>query len=160
VREATRIEKVTYSGANHLKDKELEELTGFRAGRLNFPNANRQACETVVRKLNERGRPFATCQLLSGGSPTDREVHFKIDEGPKVEIGIVRFIGNASVEEATLASALRDRRYRDAGIAPYSPEILEAYYHQLGYRDAGVGWQIANVAEGKTVDLTYHIHEG
>jgi outer membrane protein insertion porin family len=160
VREAPRVERVMFNGARHLKDRELEELTGIREGGPNNPTVNRRACEAIVRKLNEQGRPFARCQLVSGGSPNERDVIFNVDEGPRVKIGTIRFVGNATVEEAKLASALRDRQHLGAGMTPYSPEALEAYYHQLGYRDAGAGWQIAYLADGKTVDLTYHIHEG
>ena len=40
------------------------------------------ACQRIVARYNEEGRPFAACDLLKGGDPNDVEVIFNVNAGP------------------------------------------------------------------------------
>ncbi|MGH9676852.1 MAG: POTRA domain-containing protein, partial [Candidatus Acidiferrum sp.] len=75
----SKVEKITYQGIRHLKDADLELITGIRAGGSCNPVANKIACQAIVKKLNEQGRPYASCDLLKGALPGDTEVIFNIN---------------------------------------------------------------------------------
>jgi outer membrane protein assembly complex protein YaeT len=166
-----KVEKVTYNGAQHLgKDKELEELTGIRVGAPCNPVANRMACQAIVRKLNEQGRLFASCDLVKGALPGDTEVIFNINEGAKVSVRHIYFTGNTFVSGPVLKTHINTSGkflgvFRFGGT--YVPQMvdgditkLEEYYRSFGYLDVRIGRQLALDPNGRDVDVTYNIEEG
>jgi outer membrane protein insertion porin family len=72
------IQEIVYNGAKHVKVDELNTLTGLRKGAILNPIANKMACQTIVRHYNDKGRPFASCDLVEGGQPGDTRVVFNI----------------------------------------------------------------------------------
>src|SRR5262245_61330057 len=61
------IEEVRSNGARHLSLEELTAITSLRAGDPLIPDVNRTACQSIVKRYREIGRPFATCELAEGG---------------------------------------------------------------------------------------------
>src|SRR5262249_59448266 len=96
------VDKVSYVGNRSLNKDELEQVTGIRKGSPLNPIANKVACQRIVAKYNEEGRPFASCTLLKGAEPGDTEVVFNITEGPKVRISDISFTGNTFVSSGVL----------------------------------------------------------
>ena len=68
------------------------------------PVTNKLACKAIIAKLNEDGRPFASCQLLRGDKPGDTDVVFNIGEGPVVKISSISFTGNTFVAGSVLGT--------------------------------------------------------
>jgi outer membrane protein assembly complex protein YaeT len=165
-----KIERVIYNGALHLNDKDLEELTGIRVGAPCNPVANRMACQAIVRKYNEQGRLFASCDLIKGALPGDTEVIFNINEGAKVCVRHIYFTGNTFVSGAVLKTHINTSGkflgvFRFSGT--YVPQMvdgditkLEEYYRSFGYLDVRVARQLALDPNGRDVDVTYNIEEG
>lgn len=166
-----KVERVIYNGAQHLgKDKELEELTGIRVGAPCNPVANRMACQTIVRKLNEQGRLFASCDLIKGALPGDTEVIFNVNEGAKVCVRHIFFTGNTFVSGPVLKTHINSSGkflgvFRFSGT--YVPLMvdgditkLEEYYRSFGFLDVRVGRQLSLDPNGKDVDVTFNIEEG
>jgi outer membrane protein assembly complex protein YaeT len=165
-----KVERIIYNGARHLKDKDLEELTGLRAGGPCNPVANRMACQAIVRKLNEEGRPFASCDLVKGALPEDTEIIFNINEGDKVCVRSINFTGNTFVSGPVLKTHINSSGkflglFRFTGT--YVPAMvdnditkLEEYYRTFGYLDVRVGREVTYDPNGRDVDVTYHINEG
>ncbi len=165
-----KVERVIYQGAQHLKDKDLEEITGIRAGGPCNPVANRMACAAIVRKLNEQGRPFASCDLIKGALPGDTEVIFSINEGARVYVRGISFTGNTFVSSARLRTQMNTSGkflgvFRLTG--SYVPAMvdndvtkLEEYYRNFGYLDVRVARELNYDPNGRDVDVTYHINEG
>src|SRR5947209_7915246 len=110
------------------------------------PNANKNACYAIVRKLNDDGRPFASCDLISGSNPNDTEVIFNICEGPKVTIRDIEFTGNAFVSGGVLATHINSSaaflhvlggKFNQAMIESDIAK-LEEYYRAFGFMDVRV----------------------
>jgi outer membrane protein assembly complex protein YaeT len=166
-----KVEKITYIGARHLgKDKDLEELTGLRPGAPCNPVANRMACATIVRKLNDEGRPFASCDLIKGALPGDTEIIFNINEGDKVCVRRIDFRGNTFVSGARLKTVINTSGkflgvFRFTGT--YVPAMVEnditklqEYYRSFGYLDARVAREVSFDPNGRDVDVVYVVDEG
>jgi outer membrane protein insertion porin family len=166
-----KVEKIIYNGARHLgKEKDLEELTGLRPGAPCNPVANRMACAAIVRKLNEDGRPFASCDLIKGAQPGDTEIIFNINEGDKVCVRSISFTGNTFVSGPVLKTHINTSGkflgvFRFTGT--YVPAMvdndvtkLEEYYRNFGFLDVRVARQISYDPNGRDVDLIYNIEEG
>jgi outer membrane protein insertion porin family len=164
------IEEVVYQGAKHLKDDELNQLTGVRKGEPLDPAKNLAACRRIVARLHKDGRPFATCDLLSGGSEKQTRVVFNVTEGPKVRIVGVEFTGNNFVGADVLKARLKSTEFQPsigAIAAAYNPEAVEQdvreiedYYRSFGFREVHVSREVRWAPDGHSVVLRFHIEEG
>lgn len=163
----TLVEAVEFQGAKHLKQDELEKLTGIRKGTPLNPEANKLACQAIVRKLNEDGRPFATCDLISGTKPGDTKVIFNITEGSKMNLWAVRFAGNQWAETGRLMAQLNTKPTLGLFPTRYHPSAIEAdigkieeYYKNFGFLDVRISRGLELTDDGKDVIVTYYIQEG
>jgi outer membrane protein insertion porin family len=162
------VEKITYLGAKHLSDDELNTVTQLRVDTPLDPIANKVACQNITKKYNEQGRPFASCVLLKGGNAGDKEVVFQITEGPKVAVKSIEFTGNTFVSGAVLKSHLMSGSYlRGLVMSDYNPQMAEAdagklveYYKSHGYEDVRVSREVQWDPDGRYVTLLYHVKEG
>jgi outer membrane protein assembly complex protein YaeT len=164
------VEEVTYLGAKHLSPDDLNQITGIRKGSPLNPHANKVACHNIVRRLNEDGRPFAHCDLVSGGDPGDTKVVFNITEGPKVKVRGVHFEGNTFVNGAVLKTHINSSDGPlGLGVfgSTYNPAMIDAdvndlerYYRSFGFHDVHVSRDLQRTPDGKDVIVTFHIQEG
>jgi outer membrane protein insertion porin family len=164
----TVVQRVIYQGAKHIKDDELEQLTHVRPGLPCSPVHNKLGCQAIVNKLNEDGRPFAQCELLSGDKLGDTEVVFNITEGPKVAVGDIDFVGNTFVQGGVLRQHINSsRKFLHLFGGTYNPGMaaadalkLEEYYRSFGYLDVHVSRELQWHPNGRDVILVFHIQEG
>jgi outer membrane protein assembly complex protein YaeT len=167
----SRVEKVIYQGARHLKDEDLNNLTGIKVGSILNPLANKAACQAIVKRLNEDGRPFASCDLLKGGDLQDTactEVVFNIVEGPVVKVRAIKFAGNTFVSGPVLSTHINSSR-KALGLfgGQFNPAMadndirkLEDYYRAFGYLDVKVARELRYADDAREVELIYHVNEG
>ena len=161
------VKKVVYQGAKHPSDDDLNALHSIRPNTPLNPVANKLACQAIVHKYNEEGRPFAECHLLKGDKPGDTEVIFQITEGPKVGVKSISFVGNEFVSGPVLATHINSWT-GIVGIGnTYNPLMvegdvakLEEYYKGFGFLDAHVKCERQWLASGDEVNLIFHVHEG
>jgi outer membrane protein insertion porin family len=162
------IHKLEYRGAKHLKDEELNALTHLSLNAPLNPCQNKLACELIVRKYHELGRPLADCILLKGGRYEDTEVIFQITEGPTLQIGEVRFTGNHFVSGDVLATHIRSsQRLLGLFSGDFNADLLSAdvsqlleYYHSFGFHDAAISTEVQYQSDGCTAVIFFHITEG
>lgn len=161
------VEEVVYKGSKHTSQDELEKLTGIRKGTPLNPSANKKACEAIVRKLNDDGRPFAACDLLSGDKPGDSKVIFNITEGPKANLRSTSFSGNEWAQSGRLASLINSKKM--LGIFPTKYNSLavdadiskiEEYYKGFGFLSVKVSRELRLTEDGRDYDLIFHVIEG
>jgi signal transduction histidine kinase len=100
------LQKVTYTGNKKIKEKALADLTGLKVGSGYDVGANRESARRIESHYREKGYIHVKVELEKGDSPEDREVVFKIDEGPKVVVTKIDFKGNKFVE-AGVTPAIR-----------------------------------------------------
>ncbi len=164
----TLIRRIGFQGAKHLKDKELRDLVGIREGTPLNPVQNKLACRSIARKLQENGRPYASCELLVGDKPGDEEVIFQITEGPKVAISDIQFRGNNFVTGAVLATQITSSKMflglfggsYDPARADQDIAKLIEYYRSFGFLDIRVSRELQYHPNGRDIILVFHIDEG
>jgi outer membrane protein assembly factor BamA len=166
------IQRVVYHGARHLgSDDEISKnITHLHVGDPLHPTTNKIAAQAIVNKLNEDGRPFASCDLLRGDQPNDTEVIFNISEGPQARIGSIGFEGNAFVDGSVLKTHIQSTQKGPLGLLfpgkLNQPLIdadiakLEDYYKSFGYLDVKVSRDLRWSPDGRDVELVFHVHEG
>ncbi len=168
--QANLVQKIVYNGAKHLgrTDDDLNQITGLHVGMPLDPVLNKLACLTIVNKLNEDGRPFATCELLRGDQPGDTEVVFEIGEGSVEKISSIEFEGNTFEPGAVLQTHINTGQ---AILGVFGGKInaamidadigkLEEYYKTYGYLDVHASREILWNDDGRTASLVFHVKEG
>ena len=165
----TAVKKVIYEGAKHLKDDDLNVVSGVRAGAPLNPGYAKMACDLIVKKYNDEGRPFAECHLVKGDKAGDDEVVFSITEGPKVWVKSISFVGNTFVSEGRLKEqitsvavwvGLTSRGAYVPAMVEGDVAKLEQYYANFGFLDARVSCERQWVPDGTGVNLIFHVQEG
>jgi outer membrane protein insertion porin family len=167
------VNEVVFIVAQHLREKELMDLSGVRKGSPLNPATNQLGAQAIQNKLKEDGRPWATVNLREGDKPTDSRVVYDIVEGPVVRVGKVSFRGNEVASTGRLKTVLTTT----GALIPGTPTILTPkfnammvetdkqklleYYHRLGHLDARITEEVATVpGDMSQVDIVYHISEG
>lgn len=156
------VQKVTFLGARHIKQEELQNITGVQPNTPLNPYLNRQGCQKILDKYTEMGRPLSDCQLMKGGDRDDTEVVYQITEGPRGKVRDIQLVGH------TFASAARLRQKIPLQVdGAYNRESAEAginelctFYRGFGYRDVRVDLEIERDSAPDEICLIYHIHEG
>jgi outer membrane protein insertion porin family len=166
----SRVEKVEYRGAKHLKTEDLDSESQVRKGTPLNPLLNKLACRRIEARYHQEGRPFATCTLVKGGEPGDTEVIFQITEGDKLAVTDLHFVGNTWVSAERLRTLINtsDGPLRLGLLgSTYSPAMIEAdvnelikYYRSWGFHDVRVARDVRYSPDGRGVAVTFHIHEG
>lgn len=162
------LQKVTYVGNKKIKEKELAELTGLKTGGPYDLSINREAAKRIESHYQEKGYLHAKVTLEKGASPTEREVVFKIEEGPKVVVSKISFSGNSFVSGAVLKTQVKTKtqilwlfggKY-DPVTIPEDVQALKQYYHNLGFFDVKVKANEGTSEDKAKVHIEYVIDEG
>ena len=184
--ERERVRLVTYEGSDEYDLAEIAEAleqTGIelRPDSRIGPRVVRRT-EGLLREMYaEKGYQFAQIShetTAVAGGPKIVQLTFHIDQGPKVRVDDISFVGNEKMSERSLKGQMKNTREPwifsfITGRGTYKPlgyeqdaVALEAHYRNNGYIDAQVGQpdlEYLDVSEdGKTrpVRLLIHIDEG
>lgn len=161
------VQEIRYEGAKHLKDDELNTITGLRRGVPLNPEANKAARQAILRRYHEMGRIYADVQLIEGGKPGDARVVFRISEGREVKVKSVQFVGGHFVGAERLRQQTNtSRAFLGQVGGTYNPAMvdfdeirLKEYYNTYGYQDVQVRCERIPVGEDG-MQLVFHIDEG
>ncbi len=132
------------------------------------PVTNKLACKAIIAKLNEDGRPFASCELLHGDKVGDTDIVFNIGEGPVVKISSVSSTGSTFVPSSVLLSRVQSSHAilgvlggkLNAAMVEADVAKLEEYYKSFGYLDVHVSRELHWNDDGLTAALIFHVQEG
>lgn len=196
-REIEVYEGVAFQGLRNLARADVDSLLGLHADRKVTRTEAEAMRKVLLTRYQREGYAFCSIELeesaveglepQSGGGTEERgrqprnRVNFRIDEGPKVSIRSVSFLGNVSFAAEPHFGLLGTDNYllRDShiqsdparGFSPggaYSTEILEEdldrlrlFYRSRGFLDATVDVADVHFADGRSsVDVTVVVVEG
>lgn len=168
VAERPILENVTYVGNKKIKTRYLEGVTGLRKGGAFSVSANLDAARGIERYYEEKGYHFAKVTVEKGKSEDDREVVFRIEEGPKTVVVSREFEGNSFFSASLLATKLKTTvRILPYVGGKYNPTDLEddvaalrEYYNKLGFFDVKISGKPEFTADKAKVTMRYTIAEG
>jgi outer membrane protein assembly factor BamA len=162
------IQEILYLGANHIKQDELETITGLRPGVPLNPWAVQKARQAILDKYHEKGRLSASVDIQEGTKAGDTRVVFNITEGPVAKVGGIDFVGNTFVSAGRLRTQINSSRpfFHLIG-GDYNPMMAEAdvakleeYFRGNGFHDAHVTLEQQWDSSQRYVRLIFHIAEG
>jgi outer membrane protein insertion porin family len=184
--ERQRVKIVEYVGTKSLEQTKIDEKLKEASAQIrldSFLNASAiQKVESIIRDmLAEKGFQFAEVthkiSELQGG-PKLVNLTFNIQDGPKVRLREIEFIGNKAVTSGTLAKQMKSNKaewflsfitgrgtYQSAKYEEDADKIVE-YYRDRGYIDVRVGEPDLKFIEDSTdkkmryVELRIPVFEG
>jgi outer membrane protein insertion porin family len=162
------VHKVEYQGRKKIKEKTLAAETGLKVGSPFDLTSNREAARRLEQFYHEKGFAFATVELDRGGNEGDREVVFRIHEGPKVRVTSVKFDGNNDFSDQLLATKLSTKKAilwlfggkYDPSSTQDDTTAIKQYYHSLGYFDVKIDHRVGFSEDRSRAHIEYFITEG
>lgn len=164
---------VVFKGAEHFSAKELQQTTSLKpSAGMAFDAAKAAAdCAALVRHYQEHGYPFVTCSqslkvCVCWCFPVTavNELVYTINEGPKVKVQRVEFVGNQFVGGDVLTEQLEchQRGASRTNFAAVQGDVirLTEYYRSFGYLDVSVSYELQWNLDGGTAVMMFHINEG
>ena len=158
-----------------VKDKHLSAWTGLEPGSPFDINVNRDAVKRIEERYREKGYAFVKVELEKGDNENDREVVFRITEGPIVRVasrkiriipaeGQAPFVSPARlktklVTKETIAGVPLGGLYDPATIEG-DKDALKQYYQSFGYFDAKIHGEPEFSQDRSRVTMRYTVNEG
>lgn len=147
VKERPQIRRIRYDGNHSISESDIldrfkERKVGLSVESPFDPTKIKKAEVVLKELLGEHGRQFAkiTPQYERIASSNAVILVFKIDEGPKVKVGSIKFVGNHAFSDRKLIRAMKhDRPY---GIPLYFmdiPVLTKTYDREKLNEDLEVG---------------------
>ena len=168
--EATRtdiIKSIEFEGNVKFKDHVLRQRLGFELGdRLDpfLAEGGRLTIAEVHRKIG-----YAYVEVsLDRDRLEQGHLLYRIDEGPRVQIDSVRFVGNEAMGSGTLKKVIKttERKwllwpfYYTEDAIEEDLERLREFYYDRGYLDYKIEYRMEFAADQSGVTVTFIIDEG
>ncbi len=147
VKERPQIRRIRYDGIHSISESDIldrfkERKVGLSVESQFDPTKIKKAEVVLKELLGEHGRQFAkvTPQYERIASSNAVILVFKVEEGPKVKVGKIKFIGNHAFSDRKLIRAMRhDRPYAIPLYFWYIPVLTKTYDRQKLSEDLEVG---------------------
>ena len=171
VTEKPMVQKITFIGNKKIKEKALNEAISMNGVKVNGGydvGANREAVHRILSLYQEKGYQHATVELEKGDSPEDREVVFKIEEGLKVVVNKISFVGNSYFSTAVLKTQIKTKKVilwyfggkYDRSSVDEDVHLLGQYYRDLGFFDVQIRPKVSESQDKSKIHVEYIIEEG
>jgi len=171
VKEKPVIGEVTFRGQRELKEDDIREVVSVIPNTILNPQKTREAVENIKSLYKSKG--FYNTEVtpeLTYPKEDRVNIEFVIQEGEKVFIKDIRFVGNESFKDSQLKKVMGTKEkgllswFTDSGVL--KRDILEqdtaritSFYHHHGYIEANVG--VPEITqEGEWLYITIAISEG
>ncbi len=174
VKEKPTIRRIVVGGNKELSLDKINETLDLKKGAiLDIPNVRKNA-EKIREAYVDEGFYLAAVdyEIRHVRKKDQVDIHFKIQEGNKVVIRSIRFIGNEFISDRDLKSRIRTREggffsfltssgtYKESHFSQ-DLMILRAYYYDKGFINVQIGRpQISLSRDKRYMYITIPIEEG
>lgn len=161
------IRSIEFEGNRHFKDHVLRERLGFSLGDRLDPFLAEGGRLTIIEVYRRIG--FTTVEVSLDRERLDEgHLLYRIDEGPRVQIGRIDFVGNETFGAWTLRQVItiRERRwllwpfYFTEEAVEEDLDRLREFYYGRGYLDYRIEARTELSADGERMDVVFVIEEG
>jgi outer membrane protein insertion porin family len=167
LKDMTLLSKVEFRGRKAIRLKEIEDITGLKAGNRADPSQTWRAVSQIQELYREKGYDLASVTLLEGGNHGDTKIVIEIFEGPKAKVTSINFVGNSFASPATLRTHINTRVSILGLFGRYDAEMLENdrqklvdYYYANGFFEAKVAPVTRLKEKPGELELTFVVSEG
>ncbi|CAK8716070.1 MAG: Beta-barrel assembly machine subunit BamA [Candidatus Electronema aureum] len=172
VLEKPLISKISYSGLKELDEKDVQDAASIKANTILNPSALNDALKRINELYRSKGYSAAKSSFkINQPDAKTTEVLFEINEGTKMAIADIRFVGNKSFDDSDLKSELQTGTWKwysswitgsgtlKMDVLRQDADRLAAFYSNHGYIDAKVSEPEVK-EEGEDILITFTIEEG
>ena len=174
ITEKPTLEKIEFEGNDALSDTKLLELIKSKAFTVFDVNKINEDRKAILHAYEEKGYYLAELSYEIKDVTKDNQATlvFKINEGKKIQIKQITFLGNEAIPDDKLRSIIQSREsdilsfvtrfgtYQDA-ILDRDVQILNYFYYTRGYVQAIVSPpEIYITPDKQWIYITIHIEEG
>jgi outer membrane protein insertion porin family len=169
VEENPSVHEVRYEGRDKVKEKDLDEKIGVKAGDVLSGNALWKAGESIRAVYREKG--YLLAEVSPGTVPIDEgrvDVLFRIKEGRKVHVKTITIRGAKRFHPGDIEKVMKTKEdnWRRSGefkqdVYEEDLKLVEAYLKDHGYADGHVVADSVWTAEnGRDITIDIEIDEG
>jgi len=161
------IKSIEFEGNKKYKDHVLRERLGFQLGDRLDPFLAEGGRLTIIEVYRKVG--YSSVKVsLDRDRLADGHLLYLVDEGPRVQIGNIDFVGNDSFGAGTLRQVIKIKEKKWL-LWPYhftedavddDVERLQTFYYGQGYLNYKITSETELSADGETMDVTFVIEEG
>ncbi len=167
LKEKPLIRSIEYVGnkaftESNILDEFKEKKVGLTVDSQYDPAKIRSAERVLKDLMTQNGKPLGSIRTeIENIPPSSVKVRFVMDEGPKVRIGQIRFVGDKVFSDGELKGALKLDKERNMvtmfkGTDKYHKDKLDAdiemnlkaFYKEHGYMQVQVGEPVTRIFEG------------
>jgi outer membrane protein insertion porin family len=161
------VRTITFEGNKAFKEKVLRQRIGFKEDDYLYSGLAKEGGEIITDIYREIGFAFVNVrwdeEKLSEG-----KVVYTIDEGPRVKIRKVTFIGNDNIKSRKLSKAIKTKKkkwfywpfYYNEKMVAEDKNKLENLYYERGFLDCGISAGSDFTDSNGATDVTFIIDEG
>lgn len=170
VEEYPRVKTVLLEGNDNLKDEDIRDKILLREGFFARPAVISNDIAIIKGMLEEKGYNRAEITSRVSDPTSDHRVFvtYVIEEGHKVKIRHIDFIGNGAIESKWFKKEMESNEDHWWKGGEYKTAVLEedlekirTMYKNIGYLDVEVSlFRLDEINEGEHVDLYIKIDEG
>ena len=143
--ERPRITKIEFVGNRRKDAEDLQKKITVHVGEPHSAVAIQASIDSMLKVYREDGYSMAAVTAETDTTGGGYALRFRVQEGEKVKITDVRFVGIHGIDEGKLRKAVKSRKKHwfsgggvDVDKLKEDLGRLEAYFHDHGYRDAKV----------------------
>ncbi|NIP42360.1 MAG: hypothetical protein GWO41_05865, partial [candidate division Zixibacteria bacterium] len=150
VEEYPVVTEVQYKGNDEISDKDLREIDSIRIGQMISPNQVLASVKQIKAKYQDKGyyrvKIESELKEVTDDPLTNEHILvFNIDEGPKIRIREIEFVGNEVFTDDKLRSKMGNKPKGFLRSGNFDPEKHEEdkekivqFYREKGYIDAAI----------------------
>ncbi len=168
--ERPRIGSIRYAGNKKREDVDLEKKTFLKVGETYSPVQASLQVDSLVKYYKDEGfaRARVTPKLDTLQATNEVNVTFEVDEGVKVRVQRITFVGRSAFPEKRLRKAMKTKQHWFLGGGGIKDdtfsedrEALERFYHDHGYRDMkAVAFDLEPGPDARDFTLRVTVDEG
>ncbi|NLH41072.1 MAG: BamA/TamA family outer membrane protein [Planctomycetes bacterium] len=161
------IKSIEFEGNEKFKDHVLRERLGFELGDRLDPFLAEGGRMTIAEVYRKVGYPSVKVSL-DRDRLADGHLYYRIEEGPRVQIGSIEFEGNDSFGDGTLRQVIKIKEKKWL-LWPYhfTEEAIDAdvdrlreFYYGRGYLNYKIEAKTELSEDGEKMDVVFVIEEG
>ncbi len=161
------VKSIEFEGNRHFKAHVLRERLGFQLGDRLDPFLAEGGRVTIMEAYRKVGYPLVKV-TLDRTRLAEGHLLYTIEEGPRVQIARIRFVGNQSFSTRTLRQVVKIKQrawlfwptyYTEDAVKENTDRLRDFYYNQ-GFLDHKITAQTEFTADGAKVRVLFVIEEG
>ncbi len=166
-KQAEIIKSIEFEGNRKFKDHVLRERLGYELGERLDPFLAEGGRQTIIEVYRKVGYPFVEV-TLDREKLADGHLLYRIEEGPRVQIASVEFVGNEAFRAGTLREIVKLKKrkwlfwpsYYTEEAVEADAERLREFYYGRGYLNYKIKSETEFSADRAKVHVIFFVEEG